>query len=1164
MTYITKMTMQGFKSFAQKTELVLGTKFNCILGPNGSGKSNVLDALCFVLGKSSAKSLRAEKSSNLIYNGGKAKNPSKEASVTIHFDNSNNEFPIEDKEVKLTRLVKESGNSIYKVNGKTVTRNQVVELLSNARVNPDGYNIVLQGDIVRIVEMSALERRRIVEEIAGISIYEDKKQKAINELTKVEERLKESDIILAERETYLKELKKERNQALKFKELDDKIKRNKATVIRAKLDDKLEKKEKIQRDINARKAEIDKIQLEIDELKKEIEKKKAELLEVNKEIEQKGDKDQLKIQKVIEDLKVSLGTNKSRITSIENELSRVAERKTQLEKSGKEIEEKISRLELEKSNLKKGIEQNDSQIATIQEKIDKFKTKHNLSDSTDLEKEIEFLDKSADEKLKEIQDLREKQQNMLREKDKYEYQLNTADEKIAKVLEIKKEHQSELEKLKQMRQEFKKATLELNTRLNEDSQLAAQLSNARSKSLKIKEDVAKFRAKRASIEETTGKDIAVQKIIEQKDKLKGIYGTVSSLGSVSNEYSTALEVAAGPKLKSIVVESDKVAADCIKFLKQNKFGTASFLPLNKIKPIQQDMNVNRLLSESGVKGRAADLIKYDLKFKNVFSHVFGNTVVVENIEVARRIGVGNYRMVTLDGDLTEISGAMHGGFRRKKETGGFAEREIMQRIEEMEADEADTDAIISKLEAKKSENEEVITRLRHMKAETEAEIIKMEKSLHIEDSDVDVSQNLKKEMQDKLKECEKELRDIQNNVNKSNSDLAGLKMKKQGLRDKINALKNPALLAELNTFEQKRTELREDTIRKTADMKNIDAQVATILSPELQNTKKILKQHEKEEETFSEELKNLKELIKVQEKDVKEKEALQKEFYDKFKELFKKRDKVNDDVNKTEQRLYKREEMRRNEEVKSNLISLDNAKITAEIEGVKEEYKDYEGIEVFKDKDPEVIKKEIWDFERMVKDMGAVNMRALEIYDAVEKEYNSVLEKKDKLVKERHDVLLMMNEIETKKKDLFMGTYDQINKNFMEKFASLTTKGEATLELEDPDTVFDGGVNIKVRLTGKKFLDIRSLSGGEKTMTALAFLFSVQDHEPAPFYVLDEVDAALDKRNSEKLAQLVRQYVSKAQYMVISHNDGVISEADHLYGVSMNQDGISKIVSLKI
>ena len=238
--------------------------------------------------------------------------------------------------------------------------------------------------------------------------------------------------------------------------------------------------------------------------------------------------------------------------------------------------------------------------------------------------------------------------------------------------------------------------------------------------------------------------------------------------------------------------------------------------------------------------------------------------------------------------------------------------------------------------------------------------------------------------------------------------------------------------------------------------------------------------------------------------------------------------------------------------------------MTAELEGLQAEYKQYDGVPVFKDKDEETIKKEIWEFEKMVKDIGAVNMRALEIYDQVEKEYASVQEKKATLVREREDVLMMMNEIETKKKDLFLNSYDVVNKNFQQKFSSLSTKGEATLELEDPKTIFEGGLNIKVRLTGKKFLDIRSLSGGEKTMTALAFLFSVQDHEPAPFYVLDEVDAALDKRNSERLSQLVREYTKRAQYLVISHNDTIISEADTLYGVSMNEHGISKVVSLRI
>ncbi len=1156
------MVMQGFKSFAKKTELVLGDDFNCILGPNGSGKSNVLDALCFVLGKKSAKSLRAEKSANLIYNGGKKKNPAKEATVAIYFDNKDKDFPVEENEIKLSRTVRQSGASIYKINNKTVTRNQVVELLSHARINPDGYNIVLQGDIVRIVEMSPLERRKIIEEIAGISIYEEKKQKAINELNKVEEKLKESEIILAERQAYLRELKKERNQAMKFKDLDEKIKRNKATVLNSKITIKEKKKTKLEKNIETRQKDIKKYEDEITKLKSEIESRKQDIEKINKEIEEKGDKDQVKIQKLIEEIRVSTGTNRSRINSIENELTRITERKAQLEQSYNEIEDKIKRLETEKNTYDKSVTSKQDQIEQLDSKINTFKSKHKLSDSDDLEKEIEDLDRKADEKLKEIYELREKQQELLREKDKHEYQINTADEKISKVLEVKKEHKKELDKLKNIRQEFKKATLDLNQRLNDDSSLTAQLSNARSKLLKIKEDLARSKAKQSGLRESS-KSLAIQKIMELKNKLKGIYGTVSTLGQVESEHALALEVAAGGRIKSIVVESDKVAAECIKYLKSNKLGRASFLPLNKIKSIVPNPAITKALNQPGVIGLASSLVKYDPKYRKVFSYVFGNTVVVENIDTARKIGIGAYRMATLDGDLTETSGAMHGGYKKAKQ-GAFQEKELTGHIEELEKSEKDMSSIVSKLESDKTENEEIITRLRHLKAELEADIIKIEKSLHLEDSDLDVSQGLKKELEEKCLTIEKELQGMQSKITQTNSDLAQIKTQKQSLREKINALKNPTLLAELNTFEQKKTELKEEIIGLQSDTKNIDVQINTILTPELNNTKKILKQHDKEETNFNEESKTLKNLIKTQEKELKEKEGLQKEFYAKFKSLFKKRDKVNDEINKTESKLYKKEEARRELELKLNNYSLDNAKVTAELEGLYEEYKEYEGVPVFKDKDEEKIKREIWEFEKMVRDMGAVNMRALEIYDAVEKEYNNVLGKKDKLVKERHDVLLMMNEIETKKKDLFMTTYDEINKNFQEKFSSLSTKGEATLNLEDPETVFEGGLNIKVRLTGKKFLDIRSLSGGEKTMTALAFLFAVQDHEPAPFYVLDEVDAALDKRNSEKLAGLIRQYISKAQYMVISHNDGVISEADNLYGVSMNEHGISKIVSLRI
>ena len=229
-TRINKMVMHGFKSFAKHTEILFGGSFNCVLGPNGAGKSNVLDALCFVLGKSSSRDLRAEKSANLIYNGGKAKNPAKHGEVSIYFDNSGRIFPTEDKEVKVSRIVRQNGQSIYKINDKAMTRQQITSLLSLAKIDPEGYNIILQGDIVKFVEMHPEDRRVLIEDIAGISIYEEKKHKAMLELEKVEQHLRETELILTERSTYLKELRKDRDQALKYKDMSDRIKQNKAAT----------------------------------------------------------------------------------------------------------------------------------------------------------------------------------------------------------------------------------------------------------------------------------------------------------------------------------------------------------------------------------------------------------------------------------------------------------------------------------------------------------------------------------------------------------------------------------------------------------------------------------------------------------------------------------------------------------------------------------------------------------------------------------------------------------------------------------------------------------------------------------------------------------------------------------------------------------------------
>ncbi|MEK6875847.1 MAG: AAA family ATPase, partial [Nanoarchaeota archaeon] len=364
-TRINSIVMSGFKSFAKHTEIPFCPSYNCIIGPNGAGKSNILDALSFVLGKSSSKSMRAEKASNLIYNGGKLKKPAKSGEVSIFFDNSKKTFPTEDHEVKITRIVRQSGQSVYKINDEARTRQEILELLSIAKINPDGYNIILQGDIIKFVEMHPDQRRELIGEIAGISVYEEKKHKALLELQKVDERLKETEIVLTERNTYLKELKKDRDQALKYKEMNDRIRTNQASYLKLQIDKREKEKSELRQRLDETNAELQKINDRISNLKKLNEEKRAYIEQISKEIEQKGNIEQVQLNRQVEELKIDITKKNSRIDTIKNEIERIAKRKIDLQSSIKDVEGKIKQLEEDKKNMQNDISAKQKERALI-------------------------------------------------------------------------------------------------------------------------------------------------------------------------------------------------------------------------------------------------------------------------------------------------------------------------------------------------------------------------------------------------------------------------------------------------------------------------------------------------------------------------------------------------------------------------------------------------------------------------------------------------------------------------------------------------------------------------------------------------------------------------------------------------------------------------------
>lgn len=1103
--------------------------------------------------------MRAEKSANLIFNGGKKSKPAKEAEVSIFFSNTKNEFPIKCKEVKLTRIVRKNGTSIYKINGETRTRQQIVDLLSAARINAEGHNIVLQGDIVRFMQMKNEERREIIEEIAGISIYEEKKGQAMKELSHVQEKLNEADIILTEREKTLSDLKKDRNQAIKFKEIEKNIKRNKATRLNLLIKKKEEKKKEIESKRDQIEKDIQQLQDKIDSLKKGIGATGDAIKKINSELEEKGDKRQRNLSKEIDELKTEVIKKSSRKDVVVNEIRRIKERKKGMTSSIKEIKQTLQNLEKKKKHLKNNKKNEEKNESEINSKIKAFKKKHGIKDMGDYTKSISMFDNQIENTQKDFNSLLTKKQEIIRRNDKIGFQLKSLNEKISNTQSLRKEDVERLQQLKFKKNEFKKITKSLSSALNESSVFSVQLSEARNKLMDARDEHARLRARDIGIKEFVAGDQALKKIASMN--IPGVYGTVSELGKVNSKYALALEVAAGSRIKSVVVNNDSTAAKCIKILKEGRSGVVTFLPLNKLKERTINNQAINFSKKPGAKGLAIDLVSCEAKFKSVFKYVFGPTVVVDDLPTARMLGIGNARMVTLEGELLEISGAMIGGYRRKKVGMGFKEKEIESGLHNLEKDMDILTKKVNLLEEKKTANEESIMNLRERKAILEAAIISSEEKTP---NTGDLNE-LKKEQQgliSAIKSLKTELEKTDKGIKLAETDIAGFKAKKNEIKIRMNLLTSSALNSKLEQLEEKKQSLRESIIKNESQAANIEQQKSMHYN-EIHKTESIINNLESELEDFHLELIETTTLIEKQKAGLKEKEKEQRKFYSEYQHLFAKRNKLNNVIQKIETAIIKNEERIRGFETRKNDFSVRAAIINGELEGYYKEFEEFKDIQLRRGISLEDLNIEIKSNEKSLRNMGNVNLRALEIYEKVQKKYVSLTEKYEKLKLEKEDVLKMMYEIESKKKGIFMKTFKAIDEHFKQIFASLSNKGEAILTIENPENPFEGGVDIQVRLVGNKFLDIKGLSGGEKTMAALAFIFAIQNFEPAHFYIMDEVDAALDKNNSEVLSKLIAKYARHAQYIVISHNDAIISEADTIFGVSMQED-ISKVISLRI
>jgi chromosome segregation protein len=944
--------MHGFKSFARKTELPFTPGINVILGPNGSGKSNVSDALCFVLGRLSIKSMRAAKAKNLIFLGTKVAAPSKEASVEIVFDNSSNSFTIEEKDVSIKRIVRRNGQSIYKINNQTKTRQEVLSLLAQAGIDPNGFNIILQGEIQNFVKMMPEERRKVIEEVAGISIYESRKEKSLKELNKTEERLKEVNAILRERTAYLNNLEKERQQALRFKKIEEDIKKFKASIIFQNL--KLKKKdlEVIGGNINKKNNEKEKIKTGIKNLEKKIFENNSKVDSINQTIKKQTGYEQEKLNQEIANLRAELAGLNVNLSNLENKLSSIKKEREESKNSIEENEISIRELKKESPTLAKKEKEVEAKKQRLEE-LEKIRKKF-------------YMTKSELKSLRDrISDKKTLLQNYTDESDFLIKQI----EKISLELFDKKTNKEKLEDLK-----F---------------------------SLKEKKEL---------LEELRREEINLEKT------------------SSTNEY----EIDKQKKLIDTVSKMD-ICPVC-----KNKITNQHVHSINK--------------------------------------------------ETNEKISSLNNEIKNSDSKLNLI----------------YQKKDILDK---------DIESLTSEIQKRESDLMNLLN----------------------------------------INEKKNQIKSLHEKINIAKEELTELEKIEKKLKTNFDENSNIE-----TKYETLAVEVQEVSLRTK---ENLNSEVS-FKERELERAKISLKELARNYEDFSEELKEVKKKLEEKEKSLKSKKEKEEKLSMEFQKLISERDSYSKEAREIELKISGQNNLIYNIEQEINNMKIENARVSAEIENFETEMLGFPNIEIIK-QNKNILSERLAKAQEISSRIGSVNMRSLEVYDSVKKEYDTISEKVEIIEKEKLGILKIINEINIKKKKTFLKTLTELDEIFSRNFSQLNAKGVVSLELENRKSPFDDGVNIIVKTGHGKYFDVKSLSGGEQTLVALSLIFAIQELKPYYFYILDEIDAALDKRNSSRLADLLKKYMQKGQYIVISHNDEVIGNATNLYGISMH-DGVSKTVSLKV
>ncbi len=1179
--YLKRLELQGFKSFADKTVLELRPGITTVIGPNGSGKSNISDAIRWVLGEQSMKSLRGTKSLDIIFAGTQNRKSLGFAEASLVFDNTDGSLPIEYTEVTVTRKIYRSGETGYYINKTPCRLKDILELFMDTGIGKDGYSIIGQGKIDEILSNKSEDRRHIFEEAAGIVKYRTRKEESEKKLEHTKLNLLRINDILTEIEGNLEPLQVQADKAKKYLNLREELKNIEIGLFIYNIEKYKENLQEIVKDIEIMQSQCNDEEEKLEKVKILKEELKANIDEITEQIENMSNIG-FESQKQIEQLNSDINVAKTRIANNNENNDRYQKEIEEQNAKIQELKEEIEQKEAKKDNLKQNKEKFEKELNEKQIELDKITKKlsskeleiegykHTVEENTDkkyeLQSEINTQNINYQNFEKRQTQIKQEMQSTISELDATRLNKEDIAKQFNEIENKKNKAQKSLNEVSEQREEANKKIKSFENNIN-----------ILSSEMRIKESKLKFLIE--TEREKEGYIKSVKSLLKDCENIKelgkGMHGVLANIIEVPEELETAIEMCLGASLQNIVTDTEDDAKKLVEHLRKNNLGRASFLPISSVKGRKLDKIKGK---ENGVIGIASDLVKYNKKYEQIILNLLGRTVIVDNMDTAIRVAKQNgytFRIVTTEGDLINPSGAITGGSVAKKTVNILGRG---KEIEKLEKEIKDIKAKIQKLEDEKQEYEESIEGILELSANLEKELQEIDITYATEKQKViSINENI-----EKLEKRLNRLKEEQSNIEKQKEEAVSTK---GDLQVEINKIieQNEELskiiteFAELNKDDQKYIDdLNFDITNLKISVSSFDESEASIqeiqerINQELENAHISIENKKKQIEQIKIDNEELEKSIEETLQKIEEVKESVNNSSSKIEELKKERTQKSEKLSKQEDEITAKFKVI--EDLKAQLVKLEvkKTKIEEDINDViNKMWEEYELTpnntqEYPKPENVALTQRRVNALRTEIRELGSVNVDSIEEYKNLKDRYDFMSEQRLDLENTMSKLRKIISDMTQIMKEQFNEKFKIINKNFGEVFAELFGGGKAELTLEDENNVLECGIEITVQPPGKKLQNMMLLSGGERAFTAIALLFAILKINPAPFCVLDEIEAALDDVNVFRYAEYLKKFTEHTQFLVITHRKGTMEAADTVYGVTMEESGISKLLSMKL